>query len=44
MQLFSHDDKATALGRAPLFRNLSRADLVELGISAEQLVTPLIKK
>ena len=37
MQLFSHDDKATALGRAPLFRNLSRADLVELAKATEDL-------
>jgi CRP-like cAMP-binding protein len=37
MQLFSHDDKATALGRAPLFRNLSRADLVELAMATEDL-------
>ena len=37
MQLFSHDDKATALGRARLFRNLSRADLVELAMATEDL-------
>jgi CRP-like cAMP-binding protein len=37
MQLFSHDDKATALGRAPLFRNLSRSDLVELAMATEDL-------
>jgi CRP-like cAMP-binding protein len=37
MQLFSHDDKATALGRAPLFTNLSRADLVELAKLTEDL-------
>ena len=37
MQLFSHDDKATALGRAPLFRNLSRAELVELAMATEDL-------
>jgi CRP/FNR family transcriptional regulator, cyclic AMP receptor protein len=37
MQLFSHDDKATALGRAPLFRNLSRGDLVELAMATEDL-------
>jgi CRP-like cAMP-binding protein len=37
MQLFSHDDKATALGRAPLFRNLSRAELVELAKVTEDL-------
>jgi CRP-like cAMP-binding protein len=37
MQLFSHDDKATALGRAPLFKNLSRADLVELAMATEDL-------
>ena len=37
MQLFSHDDKATALGRTPLFTNLSRADLVELAKLTEDL-------
>lgn len=37
MQLFSHDDKATALGRAPLFRNLSRAELVQLAMATEDL-------
>jgi CRP-like cAMP-binding protein len=37
MQLFSHDDKATALGRAPLFKNLSRNDLVELAMATEDL-------
>jgi CRP/FNR family transcriptional regulator, cyclic AMP receptor protein len=37
MQLFSHDDKASALGRAPLFRNLSRSDLVELAKVTEDL-------
>jgi CRP-like cAMP-binding protein len=37
MQLFSHDDKATALGRAPLFTNLSRAELVELAKVTEDL-------
>ena len=37
MQLFSHDDKATALGRTPLFRNLSRGDLVELAKATEDL-------
>jgi CRP/FNR family transcriptional regulator, cyclic AMP receptor protein len=37
MQLFSHDDKATALGRAPLFRNLSRSELVELAMATEDL-------
>jgi CRP/FNR family cyclic AMP-dependent transcriptional regulator len=37
MQLFSHDDKATALGRAPLFQNLARADLVELAKLTEDL-------
>jgi CRP-like cAMP-binding protein len=37
MQLFSHDDTATALGRAPLFTNLSRADLVELAKLTEDL-------
>jgi CRP-like cAMP-binding protein len=37
MQLFSHDDKATALGRAPLFGNLSRGELVELAKLTEDL-------
>jgi CRP-like cAMP-binding protein len=37
MQLFSHDDKADALRRAPLFQNLSRSDLVELAKVTEDL-------
>ncbi|HXV34993.1 MAG TPA: cyclic nucleotide-binding domain-containing protein [Gaiellaceae bacterium] len=37
MQLFSHDDKATALGRAPLFKNLARSELVELAMATEDL-------
>ena len=37
MQLFSHDDKADALRRAPLFRNLSRGELVELAKLTEDL-------
>jgi CRP/FNR family transcriptional regulator, cyclic AMP receptor protein len=37
MQLFSHDDKATALGRSPLFQDLSRAELVELAKVTEDL-------
>ena len=37
MQLFSHDDKATALGRTPLFKGLSRAELVELAKVTEDL-------
>ncbi len=37
MQLFSHDDKATALGRASLFKNLSRAELVALAKVTEDL-------
>jgi CRP-like cAMP-binding protein len=37
MQLFSHDDKADALGRAPLFRPLSRGELVELAKLTEDL-------
>jgi CRP-like cAMP-binding protein len=37
MQLFSHDDKATALGRAPLFKGLSRGELVELAKVTEDL-------
>ncbi len=37
MQLFSHDDKASALGRTPLFRNLTRAELVELAKVTEDM-------
>ena len=37
MQLFSHDTKADALARAPLFRNLSRNDLVALAKVTEDL-------
>lgn len=37
MQLFSHDTKADALGRAPLFQRLSRRDLVELARVTEDL-------
>jgi CRP/FNR family transcriptional regulator, cyclic AMP receptor protein len=37
MQLFSHDDKATALGRAPLFQDLSRHELVALAKVTEDL-------
>ncbi|HEU4450694.1 MAG TPA: cyclic nucleotide-binding domain-containing protein [Gaiellaceae bacterium] len=37
MQLLSHDDKADALGRAPLFQNLSRQDLVELAKMTEDM-------
>ncbi|HET6695629.1 MAG TPA: cyclic nucleotide-binding domain-containing protein [Gaiellaceae bacterium] len=37
MQLFSHDAKADALAKAPLFRNLSRADLVGLAKVTEDL-------
>ena len=37
MQLFSHDDKADALRRAPLFENLSRGDLVELAKRTEDV-------
>ena len=37
MQLFSHDDKADALGRAPLFQNLSRGELVELARLTEDM-------
>jgi CRP-like cAMP-binding protein len=37
MQLFSHDDKATALGHAPLFKNLARGDLVQLAMATEDL-------
>lgn len=37
MQLFSHDDKADALGRAPLFQALTRAELVELAKLTEDV-------
>ncbi len=37
MQLFSHDAKADALAKAPLFRNLSRNDLVGLAKVTEDL-------
>jgi CRP-like cAMP-binding protein len=37
MQLFSHDDKADALGRAPLFQHLSRGELVALARLTEDL-------
>jgi CRP-like cAMP-binding protein len=37
VQLFSHDDKADALRRAPLFQNLSRGELVELAKRTEDL-------
>ena len=37
MQLFSHDDKADALGRAPLFQNLTRGQLVELARRTEDV-------
>jgi CRP/FNR family transcriptional regulator, cyclic AMP receptor protein len=37
MQLFTHDSKADALGRAPLFRNLSRSDLIELAKVTEDM-------
>lgn len=37
MQLFSHDSKADALARAPLFRGLSRDDLITLAKVTEDL-------
>jgi CRP-like cAMP-binding protein len=37
VQLFSHDTKADALARAPLFRALSREDLVTLAKVTEDL-------
>ena len=37
MQLFSHDAKADALAKAPLFRNLSRSDLVALAKVTEDM-------
>jgi CRP/FNR family transcriptional regulator, cyclic AMP receptor protein len=37
MQLFSHDTKADALANAPLFRSLSRQDLVALAKVTEDM-------
>lgn len=37
MQLFSHDTKADALGRTPLFGGLSRNDLVQLAKLTEDM-------
>ena len=37
MQLFSHDTKADALAKAPLFRSLSRNDLVALAKVTEDM-------
>jgi CRP-like cAMP-binding protein len=37
MQLFTHDTKADALAKAPLFRNLSRGELVALAKVTEDL-------
>ena len=37
MQLFSHDSKADALGRCPLFRGLRRGELVELAKATEDI-------
>jgi CRP-like cAMP-binding protein len=37
MQLFSHDTKADALARAPLFSSLSRHELVELAKRTEDM-------
>lgn len=37
MQLFSHDDKADALGRTPLFASVPRSDLVTLARVTEDL-------
>ena len=37
MQLFSHDSKADALARTPLFAALSRSDLVELAKVTEDM-------
>jgi hypothetical protein len=37
MQLFSHDTKADALARAPLFSSLSRPELVELAKRTEDM-------
>jgi len=35
--LFSHDTKAEALGRAPLFEGLSRGELAEVALRTEDL-------
>jgi CRP-like cAMP-binding protein len=40
VQLFSHDSKADALARTPLFRGLSRGDLVTLARVTEDLEVP----
>ena len=37
MQLFSHDTKADALGRCPLFSSLQRSDLVQLAKATEDM-------
>jgi CRP/FNR family transcriptional regulator, cyclic AMP receptor protein len=37
VQLFSHDTKADALGRCPLFSSLQRSDLVQLAKVTEDL-------
>jgi CRP/FNR family transcriptional regulator, cyclic AMP receptor protein len=37
VQLFSHDTKADALARSPLFRGLGRRDLVELAKVTEDM-------
>ena len=37
MQLFSHDTKADALGRAPLFQGLARSELVQLAKVTEDM-------
>jgi CRP-like cAMP-binding protein len=37
MQLFSHDDKASALARAPLFKGLTSTELVELAKVTEDM-------
>jgi CRP-like cAMP-binding protein len=37
VQLFSHDTKADALRRAPLFSSLARGDLVELAKATEDM-------
>ena len=40
MPLFSHDTKADALGRAPLFEGLSRQELADLAKRTEDLEVP----
>lgn len=40
MQLFSHDTKADALARTPLFGTLARGDLISLAKATEDMEVP----